>query len=78
MKQKQKAHNLHYIESEEGLLFLFAQALIQQGADVNARNSFNNTALTLAAYHGHAAVVQALISSGAHTPPQITDSLSLI
>ena len=40
-------------------------ALLQSGSDVNARDRFGQTALMLAAHHGHAALVGLLIEHGA-------------
>jgi ankyrin repeat protein len=39
--------------------------LIRAGADVNARNRYGQTAIMLAAHHGHATVVEALVEVGA-------------
>ncbi len=39
--------------------------LVEQGMDVNARDGFGQTALMLAAHHGHDAVVETLIAHGA-------------
>jgi len=41
------------------------RALLHSGADVNARDRFGQTALMLAAHHGHAALVGLLIEHGA-------------
>ena len=39
--------------------------LLDEGADVNARDNFGNTALAEAAYYGHLAVVKELLLRGA-------------
>lgn len=39
--------------------------LLQSGADVNARDRYGQTALMLAAHHGHREVVETLVGSGA-------------
>lgn len=41
------------------------RALLQSGADVNARDRYGQTALMLAAHRGHAAIVEVLIEHGA-------------
>jgi ankyrin repeat protein len=41
------------------------QAQLCAGADVNARDRYGQTALMLAAHHGHAALVETLIAHGA-------------
>jgi uncharacterized protein len=41
------------------------RALLAQGADVNARDARQDTALFIAARHGHAALVQAAVAAGA-------------
>ena len=41
------------------------RAALAAGADVNERGEFGDTALNLAAEHGHAAVVNALVSTDA-------------
>jgi hypothetical protein len=45
------------------------EALLANGADVNAVDKFGNTALILAAGHAHAAVVQRLVDAGANVAP---------
>ena len=40
-------------------------ALLAQGVDVNARDARQDTALFIAARHGHAALVQAAVAAGA-------------
>jgi ankyrin repeat protein len=42
-----------------------ARALLQSGADINAKDRYGQTALMLAAHHGHEALVEALIGHGA-------------
>jgi ankyrin repeat protein len=42
------------------------QALLAQGADVNARDGRQDTALFIAARHGHAVLVQAAVAAGAN------------
>jgi ankyrin repeat protein len=51
---------LHYAHSVE-----VAAALIKAGADVNAADVAGTTPLMRAAFHGHTAVVQALLAAGA-------------
>ncbi len=41
------------------------QALIASGANINAKNKYDNTALTMAAKKGNLEIVQALIAAGA-------------
>jgi ankyrin repeat protein len=53
---------LHYASSGEA-----AAALIRAGADVNAADAVGTTPLMCAAFHGHTAVVRALLAAGA--PP---------
>ena len=43
------------------------QLLISRGSNVNATNSFGETALSLAAEAGHAAFVRLLLENGAST-----------
>jgi ankyrin repeat protein len=38
---------------------------LRSGADINARDQYGQTALMLAAHHGHYEVVEALVASGA-------------
>jgi quinoprotein dehydrogenase-associated probable ABC transporter substrate-binding protein len=47
-----------------------AQALIQKGADVNARNGGGVTALMMAAANGHAEMVELLVRAGANVKAQ--------
>ena len=42
------------------------KASLQKGADINAKDTMGNTALVLAARHGHRAVVKLLIEKGAN------------
>jgi ankyrin repeat protein len=42
-----------------------ARALLQSGADINAKDRYGQTALMLAAHHGHEALVETLIEHGA-------------
>jgi ankyrin repeat protein len=42
-----------------------ARALLQSGADINIRDRYGQTALMLAAHHGHEALVDTLIEHGA-------------
>lgn len=51
---------LHYASSAEA-----AAALIRAGADVNAADAAGTTPLMRAAFHGHTAVVRALLGAGA-------------
>ena len=51
---------LHYVSSAEA-----AAALISAGADVNAADVAGTTPLMCAAFHGHTAVVRALVAAGA-------------
>ena len=51
---------LHYASTAET-----AVALIRAGADVNSADASGTTPLMRAAFHGHAAVVSALLSAGA-------------
>jgi len=39
--------------------------LLDEGADVNAREKFGNTALAEATYYGHIAVIKELLARGA-------------
>jgi quinoprotein dehydrogenase-associated probable ABC transporter substrate-binding protein len=47
-----------------------AQALIQKGADVNARNGGGVTALMMAAANGHAEMIELLVRAGANVKAQ--------
>ncbi|RCI15173.1 hypothetical protein L249_6880 [Ophiocordyceps polyrhachis-furcata BCC 54312] len=41
------------------------ELLLENGADINARNSEGETALSLAAYHGHTSIAKLLLKKGA-------------
>jgi ankyrin repeat protein len=41
------------------------RALLGSGADVNARDRYGQTALMLAAHHGHRGIVETLVGAGA-------------
>jgi len=51
--------------SDPELALYMAQALIDQGADVNARQQGSNTPLQEAAQRGHAELIDALLAAGA-------------
>ena len=46
--------------------FAAAKALLESGAEIDARDRYGQTALMLAAHHGHQALVELLIESGAN------------
>lgn len=54
------------------------RALLQSGADVNARDRYGQTALMLAAHRGHAAIVDVLIEHGADLDVTAKYSLSAL
>lgn len=54
------------------------RALLQSGADVNARDRYGQTALMLAAHRGHAVIVDVLIEHGADLDVTAKYSLSAL
>jgi ankyrin repeat protein len=46
--------------------FAAAKALLESGAEIDARDRYGQTALMIAAHHGHQALVELLIESGAN------------
>ncbi|MCC7298325.1 MAG: ankyrin repeat domain-containing protein, partial [Bacteroidia bacterium] len=57
---------LVHILAEKNLASSIAKAAAVEGFDINARNSYNETALMVAARNGSLAAVNALISAGAN------------
>lgn len=55
-----------------------AQELLRRGADVNARDPWDTTALMLAAGKGHAAVVRLLLRHGAEVNAQDSSGRSAL
>ncbi|MGQ0523787.1 MAG: ankyrin repeat domain-containing protein [Betaproteobacteria bacterium] len=55
-----------------------ARSLLDLGLDINARDRYGQTALMLAAHHGHGAVVEMLIGHGADLDVTAKYSLSAL
>jgi ankyrin repeat protein len=53
-----------FLAASEGRLDV-VRYLLDEGADVNARENFGNTALAEATYYGHIAVIKELLARGA-------------
>lgn len=51
--------------------------LLDEGADVNLRGGYGNTALTEAAYYGHVTVIKELLTRGADVNARSTDGTPL-
>lgn len=77
-ENKQKELNKKLLDAAKNKRWQLVKNALQEGAEVNARNNFNNTALLWAAYHNNLEIVRFLVERGADVNVVDNDGLNSI